>query len=116
MAYNEKLAGRVRQALAHLTRVEEKQMFSGLAFLVNDKMCINVSGDDLMCRFHPSQQEAVALKKGYRPMIMKGKQLAGYAYVSKEGFQTVKDFNYWIDLCLEFNNEAKSSKKNKRPT
>ena len=44
MAYSITLANRVREYLAeipHIT-VEEKAMFGGLAFLVNDKMCINI--------------------------------------------------------------------------
>jgi TfoX/Sxy family transcriptional regulator of competence genes len=114
MAYNEALASRVRKALAHLGNVEEKKMFKGIAFMVDGKMCINVSGDELMCRFRPSLQETVAQRKGYRAMIMKGKQLDGYAYVSKEGFESVEDFKYWVNLCLEFNKEAKASKKKPR--
>jgi len=111
MAYNEKLAEKIREALGHLDQVEEKKMFRGLTFMVNGKMCISVSGEELMCRFHPSRQETVAEKKGFRPMIMKGKFLKGYAYISKPGFQSKKDLDYWIGLCLEFNKEAKSSKK-----
>jgi len=51
MAYNEKLADRVREALAHLPEVEEKKMFRGVTFMVNGKMCVSVSGDEMMCRF-----------------------------------------------------------------
>ena len=50
MAYSITLANRVREYLAgipHIT-VEEKAMFGGLAFLVNDKMCINIGEDTLM--------------------------------------------------------------------
>lgn len=111
MAYDEKLADRIREALINVPKLEEKKMFSGLAFMVNGKMCINVSHDDLMVRFDPSLQEEVAERKGFRPMIMKGRQLKGYAYISKEGFGSKKDFDYWIKLCLDFNKQAKSSKK-----
>jgi TfoX/Sxy family transcriptional regulator of competence genes len=111
MAYNEQLAERLRKSLAHLHNVGEKKMFRGLAFMVDGKMCINVSGDDLMCRFNPVLQQTVAAKKGFRPMMMKGKQLDGYAYISEEGFTSKKDFDYWVNLCLEFNKEAKASKK-----
>ena len=114
MAYNEKLAARIREALSHRDDVEEKKMFKGLAFMVDDKMCINVSGDEMMCRFDPSLQENISHKKGFRPMIMKGKQLNGYAYISEEGYKSKKDFDYWINLCLQFNKEAKSSKKTKK--
>ena len=114
MAYNEKLATRIREALSHRNDVEEKKMFKGVAFMVDGKMCINVSGDEMMCRFDPSLHQTVALKKGFRPMIMKGKQLNGYAYISEEGFKSKKDFDYWINLCLEFNKEARASKKPKQ--
>ena len=35
-------------------------MFSGLTFMVNGKMCVNVIGENLMCRFDPKLQEEVA--------------------------------------------------------
>lgn len=114
MAYDEKLAGRIREALAHLTNVEEKKMFNGLAFMVDGKMCINVSGDEMMCRFHPSLQETVAEKIGFREMIMKGKMISGYGYISKESIRSKKEFEYWINLCLEYNKEAKAAKKTKQ--
>jgi TfoX/Sxy family transcriptional regulator of competence genes len=45
MAYNTKLADRIREALAHLPDVEEKEMFRGVCFMVDGKMCVCVSGD-----------------------------------------------------------------------
>ena len=86
-------------------------MFRGLAFMVNDKMCINVSGENLMCRVDPDLEEEVSGKKGFQPIIMRGKQLKGYCYIDPIGFKTKKDFEYWIDLCLDYNKKAKSSKK-----
>ena len=111
MAYNEKLAERIRKALSHLPKVEEKKMFRGVTFMVNGKMCVNVSGENLMIRFDPGLQETVASKKGYQPMIMKDREYKGYCYVSKEGFKSKKDFDYWIGLALDFNQRAKASKK-----
>ena len=114
MAYNEKLADRIREALAHLPRVEEKKMFRGVTFMVNDKMCVCVSGDEMLCRFDPSQQDTVAEKRGFRSMIMKGREYKGYGYVSEEGFKSKKEFDYWIGLALEFNKIAKASRKKKK--
>ncbi|WP_127129587.1 TfoX/Sxy family protein [Pseudoflavitalea rhizosphaerae] len=113
MAFNTKLADRLREYLASVPGISigEKKMFSGMAFMVNGKMCVNVSGENLMCRFDPALQEEVAGRIGYEPMIMKGRELTGYCYVSPEGFKTKKDFEYWVKLCLEFNNKAKASKK-----
>ena len=62
MPYSIALANRVREYLAEIPYiiVEEKAMFGGLAFLVNDKMCINIGEDSLMCRFAPKQTEEIA--------------------------------------------------------
>ena len=86
-------------------------MFGGLAFMINSKMCINVSGENLMCRFDPDKHDMITEKKGFEPMIMRGKEYKGYCYVTPMGFASKKDFNFWINLCLAFNAKAKSSKK-----
>lgn len=112
MAYDIDLAARVRaylKAVPDIT-VEEKRMFGGLAFLVNGKMCINVSGDSLMCRFDPANLAELSRWKGFRPMVMRGKTLPGYCYVGPEGFSRPDDFSYWVELCLRFNGDAKASK------
>jgi TfoX/Sxy family transcriptional regulator of competence genes len=76
MAYDKTLADRVRAYLAELPKleIEEKEMFRGLAFLVNGKMCVNVSGNNLMCRFDPTLTEELSAKRGFLQMIMKGKE------------------------------------------
>jgi hypothetical protein len=85
-------------------------MFGGRAFMVNGKMCVNVSGKNLMCRFDPALNDALSKKTGYLPMIMKGKKLEGYCYVEPIGFKNKSDFNSWVETCLAFNEKAKASK------
>jgi TfoX/Sxy family transcriptional regulator of competence genes len=113
MAYDSKLADRVREYLSAIPRikVKEKEMFSGVAFLVNGKMCVNVSGENLMCRIDPAERKNIEERTGFIPMIMKGKELKGYCYVSPDGFKSKRDFDYWLNLCLDFNPKAKASKK-----
>lgn len=117
MAYSTstKLAARIRTYLESIPKikVEEKEMFKGLAFLVNGKMCVNVSGENLMCRYDPELEAEVSERTGFQPMIMKGKQLRGYCYVSEEGYKSKTNFEYWLKLCLDFNEKAKASKKKK---
>ena len=116
MAYNTALAERIRKFLLsrpNLT-IAEKKMFRGLTFMVNGKMCVCVSNDNLMCRFDPILQESMKKKKGFQPMIMKGREYEGYCYVSEEGYKTRKDFEYWLNLCLDFNPKAKATKNKKK--
>jgi TfoX/Sxy family transcriptional regulator of competence genes len=114
MAYSEKLAKRIRESLATIPKVEEKKMFRGMTFMVNGKMCVNVSGEELMVRFDPELQETIAEKNGFITMTMKGRLYKGYGYVSQDAIKSKKDFDFWINLCLDFNSKAKASKKKKR--
>jgi hypothetical protein len=66
-----------------------------------------------MCRFDPALLEEVAEKKGYQPLTMRGKEYKGYCYVDPTGFKSKKDFEYWMDVCLDFNKRAKAFKKKK---
>ena len=115
MAFDINLAKRVRAYLSEVPNleIEEKKMFGGLAFMINGKMCINVSGEKLMCRFNPNQLEEIAEKRGFQPMIMKGREYKGYCHVHPKGFENEENFAFWIELCLAFNEQAKSSKKRK---
>jgi TfoX/Sxy family transcriptional regulator of competence genes len=114
MAYNEILTNRVRASLAHIPRVEEKKMFGGIAFMVNGKMCISAGEDKLMCRIDPAIHEKALKRKGCRTVMMKGREYKGYVHVSQEGMRTKKDFDYWIELALDYNDKAKASTRKKK--
>ena len=111
MAYSEALADRIRESLAHLSKVEEKHMFGGVCFMVNGKMCIGVVKDEMMCRIDPAMDSVVLEKHGCRAMDFTGRPMKGYVFISEEGMKTKKAFEYWVSLCLEFNSKAKASKK-----
>lgn len=115
MAYNEFLAERIQTVLNKKNiDFEEKKMFGGLCILVDDKMCLGIINDDFMARIDPEIEQEALSKKGARPMDFTKKPMKGYLYVSPEGVDREDDLEYWIDLCLEFNPKAKSSKKKKK--
>lgn len=64
MAYNEKLATRIRERLKDTPNMIEKEMMGGLTFMVNDKMCIGIIKDEMMCRIAPEMQETALAKNG----------------------------------------------------
>ncbi len=111
MAYNEKIAARIRASLSHLKKIEEKQMFGGLCFMVNGKMCIGVSKDNMMCRIDPALHEASVEKAGCRTMDFTHRPMKGFVFIDDTGIKSKKDFEYWVNLALDFNKTAKASKK-----
>ena len=111
MAYNQKLADRIREAFELLPDVKEKNMFSGLGFMVAGKLCIFVVEDELLCRIGAAEVEKVIEQNGVRQFINNGKVLKDYVYVSDYAFLHQRNFDQWIKLSLAFNPQAKSSKK-----
>src|ERR1051325_1972551 len=114
MAYNEKLADMTREliSLTH-KNVEEKPMFGGLCFMVNDKMCVGVEKERLMVRLDPARYDEVMEKEGCKPMNFTGKIMKGYVFVDIDVLKSKKELEYWIKLALDFNKVAKASKKKK---
>jgi hypothetical protein len=111
MPYSEKLAGRIRIALEDVPKVKEKKMFSGMAFMVNDKICITVGPDRIMCRIDPAIHDQLLEENPCRTMVMKGREYKGYILVNEEDVAKKKELDFWIKLCLDFNPRAQSSKK-----
>ena len=89
-------------------------MFGGLCFMVNGKMCVGVETSRLMVRFDPAKTDQVMENEGCRPMEFTKKVMRGFAFVDIEALNTKKKLEYWLNLALEYNKLAKSSKKKKR--
>ena len=114
MAYNEDIAGRIRQALAHLPKVEEKKMFGGLAFMVNNKMLVAAGDERMMCRFDPALHEEITKTKACAPVLMRGREYKGFVHVSSEHIKDKQSFDYWISLALHYNETVKVSRRNRK--
>jgi TfoX/Sxy family transcriptional regulator of competence genes len=116
MAYNEKLANMTRELIALKEKnVEEKAMFGGLCFMVNDKMTVGIEKEKLMVRLDPSKYEEAMEKEGCTPMDFTGRVMKGFVFVDASVLNTKKKLEYWINLALEYNKIAKSSKKKTAP-
>ena len=53
-----------------MPRVTEKKMFGGIAFMVDQKMCVSVRADRVMLRVDPALHDKLVKRKGCTPMIM----------------------------------------------
>ncbi len=113
MAYNQILANRIREQLQDLEGIQEKEMMGGLSFMLNDKMCVGVIRDEMMCRIDPAFYEEALEKPGCHEMVFTGKPMKGWVMIEDEGLKHMSDYNYWIGLAVAYNQYAKSSKKKK---
>jgi TfoX/Sxy family transcriptional regulator of competence genes len=112
MAYDEHLANRIKAVFdQNHTSYEEKKMMGGLCFMVDDKMCVGVIKNELMARVDPEIYEKALSTKGSREMDFTGRAMRGFLFIAPQAIDMEKDLEYWLNLCLEFNPKAKSSKK-----
>ena len=115
MAYDEFLADRVRMVLKEKNvTFYDKQMMGGLVFMVDDKMCVGIVRNELMVRIDPEKQDALLRMAGAREMDFTGKSMKGFLFIKPEGTDMDKDLEYWVQLALEFNPRARSSKSKKK--
>jgi len=114
MAYDEKLAARIRERILNLSDIEEKEMMGGLVFMYHGKMCLGIIKDEMMCRIDPALHDIEVEKNGCRTMDFTKRPMKGYILVEEAGMRSKNDFDYWIDLALDFNSKAKSSKKKQK--
>lgn len=120
MAFDPHQADRIRQIFkAKKIDTEEKKMIGGLCFMVDDKMCCgthidkNTKNSLLMARIGESAAQKHIDNSICLPLDNGGKRMKDFVYVTSDGIDFDEDLEHWIELCMDFNPLAKSSKKRK---
>ena len=96
MAYDERLAARVRGALARREGVTEKTMFGGIAFLLNGNMAVGVHGSELIVRLAVDDAAGALKEPGTRPFDMTGRPMKGWLFVGAQGQRDETTFAAWV--------------------
>jgi TfoX/Sxy family transcriptional regulator of competence genes len=99
MAYDEKLAERIRELLQDEAGVTETKMFGGLAFLVNGHMAIAASGQGgAMVRVDPATSDKLVATTNARLAVMRGRPMDGWLRVDTEDVRTKRQLAKWVTL------------------
>lgn len=115
MATDPYLLERIRRVLKNRNITwNEKKMFGGDCFMVDEKMCFGTYQGGMMLRVGPEAIPALEKRTGADQMIHGGRPMTGYIFLQPEGFDREDDLEFWIDQCLAHNPFAKASKKKKK--
>ena len=99
MAYDEVLAGRIRDLLAGEPGVTEMKMFGGLAFLVDGHMAVAASGHGgALVRCDPK----LDMPDGCEPMIMRGRPMDGWLRVGDDQLGTDQQLAGWVSRATTY--------------
>jgi TfoX/Sxy family transcriptional regulator of competence genes len=103
MAYDERLADRIRELVAGERRLTERKMFGGLAFLIGGNMAVAASGQGgLLVRVDPERSDELVASSNARPMRMRGREMAGWLRVDAEDVTTKRRLATWVDLGVGY--------------
>lgn len=101
MAFDTTLARRIRAILAGAGNIEEKKMFGGLAFMIDNQMTLTVGKDRIMVRIHPARRGELLRRKGCRLVIMNGREYRNYLYVDARVLIRKQDLVSWVRSALD---------------
>jgi TfoX/Sxy family transcriptional regulator of competence genes len=101
MAYDLKLAERIRSQLNGLP-VVEKKMFGGVGFMLNGNLSCGVNKDSLIVRVDPEKYSALLKKPHAKPFDLTGKPMKGWLVVEAGGVKTEKQLTTWVNEGIKF--------------
>jgi TfoX/Sxy family transcriptional regulator of competence genes len=103
MAYDTDLADRIRASLPEHDGVTERQMFGGLAFLLNGNMAVSASGQGgILLRVDPAETESLVTEDGVARFEMRGRPLNGWVRVAPSVISSDKQLQRWVAVGLTY--------------
>lgn len=102
MAYDEALAGRLRQVLAGHRGIAERKMMGALCFMAGGHMCCGVKDSALMIRVGRDAYVRTLAEPHVGPMEIAGRPTTGFVLVNAAGLQSDAAMAEWIKRGIDF--------------
>ena len=102
MAFDESLAGRIRDALARRRNIEERKMFGCVCFLLHGNALAGVWKDRLIARLGPDEGEGALREPHVRAFDITGRPMKNWVAVEPEGVEDDDQLKGWIERAVKF--------------
>ena len=100
MAYDEKLAARVREILRGRKKLTERKMFGGVGYMLGGNLCCGVLKDELIVRVGPDASEAALKEPNTRVFDLTGVAMKGWVVVKPAGLKA--GLKGWVERGAAF--------------
>jgi TfoX/Sxy family transcriptional regulator of competence genes len=102
MAFDEKLATRVRAHLSRRKGVAERKMFGGIIFMLHGNMCCGVHRDALIARVGP-EEAGQALKEPHtRVFDLTGRPMKAWVLVEPSALAAGAQLEKWVRRAAKY--------------
>lgn len=102
MAYSEELAERVREIVSRKKGIDEKKLFGGIGFMLNDNILVCVWKEFLIVRLGLEEGEKALKEKFVIPFDVTGKPMKGWAMVVPDGLVEDSQLKKWVQRSMKF--------------
>ncbi|MEX2169669.1 MAG: TfoX/Sxy family protein [Pirellulales bacterium] len=102
VAFNERLAGRVEDALLAETGIVKKKMFGVACYMRNGNAFAGVWHDALIVRTGPASYQSALVEPHVREFDITGKPMTGWVVVDPDGMDDESSFRDWLNRAMEF--------------
>jgi hypothetical protein len=103
MAYDEELAGRLRDVLGGQAGLAERRMFGGLAFLVDGHLAVSASGQGgLLLRCDPEDTDLLVHEPGVSRFVMRGREMDGWLHVDPSAVASDTELERWVAVGMRY--------------
>ena len=101
MAYDEVLAGRIRDIIGPDPELTEKKMFGGRAFLIRGRMAISASGQGgVLVQVDPARSAELVATTRATVAVMQGREMPGWLRVATEHLATYDELSWWVEMGI----------------
>lgn len=102
MAFDEKLAARIRAHLSKRRRVAERKMFGGITFMLHGNMCCGVHRDALIARLGPEEAGQALTEPHTRVFDLTGRPMKAWVLVEPSGVAAGPQLEKWVDRAAKY--------------
>ncbi len=112
MAYNTHQAERIERIFKERSLdYRTMKMMGGWCVMLDEKMSVGIVKEQLMARVGPENYVQCLAKEGCNEMMFTGRSMKGYVFVSEDGIDKEEDLEFYVNLTIAHNPDAKRSKK-----
>lgn len=102
MAFDEKLAERVRKVVSSNPGYSERKMFGGMSFIINGNMAVGVNEDKLIVRVGPDAYQEALGKPYASAEDMTGRAINGWVTIAPAGLGDDQALQSWVAKGVKY--------------
>ncbi len=102
MAYDARLAQRLKKMISGRDDFHAQKMFGGIGFLLRGNMCFGVYKEYLILRLGKDAAVGALKKKDTKPFDITGRAMSGWVMVGAKGTASPAALKKWATQAIDF--------------